>query len=209
MVEKGFAKLPDGGATLGAIVENTSNLVAYHTQVDFRIFDKHNRFAVAPTAQPSQQAVVGVILPGQRIGVGRAIPLPMKSKTPGHWVAEVAKFDVQMATARWWPVDTTARATFRPVITTYQQTKRSPQNVAEILYSVESPLCRTVTRDGVSVIFRDHGGSIIGGSAAPGGTCAPGKRNERVFGPKMPTSVDDRKTTVYAYCDLLGVRSSS
>lgn len=209
VVEKGFATLPGTGASLGAIVENTSDLVAYRTQVDFRVFDKRDRFAIDPTAPPNQRAVVSVILPGQRIGVGREIPLPLESQTPGRWVAEVARFDVKLTTAQWWPLDGRTRTAFRPVTTRYQQIKRATADVAEIFYSVESPLCRAVARGGVSVILRDHGGAIVGGSAVSGGTCVPGRRDERVFGAEIPASADDRRTEIYPYCDLLGSRSSS
>jgi hypothetical protein len=206
VVEQGFTKLPGTGASLGAIVENTSDLVAYGTRVDFRVFDKHDRFAIAPTAPPNQRVVIRVILPGQRIGVGSDIPLSVESATRGHRVADIVTFDVKMTTAQWWSLGGTKS---RPVRTWYQQLKRDASGAAELLYTVDVPLCRAASRGGVSVILRDRGGAIVGGSATSGGTCVPGRHTEGVFDVKVPAGVDDHQTEIYPYCDLLSIQSPS
>jgi hypothetical protein len=211
VVEKGFGAMRGGWAALGAIVENTSDLVAYRVQVDFHALDEHHRSAVDQALSPKPRAVVRVILPGKRIGVGSSVRLRRGPGFMPQWTAKVTKLEVKMSTAEWWPLDGAARATFRPVVGRYRQTKYVPPDGADYMYSVDSPLCGTVARDGMSIIFRDHGGAVAGGLFFPNSsshmTCAPGKRSEDIFAGGVVRGVDDQKTEVYPYCDLVGSRS--
>lgn len=210
VVEKGFAKLRGGWVALGVTVENTSEVVAYRTQVDFQVFDEQHRSAVDQTST-EPRTVVRVILPGQRIGVGSQV---LVRRGPGFLpqsVAEVAGFDVKMTTAQWWPLDSTARRTLQPVTVQYQQTKRIPPDAANYFYSVDSLLCGTVVRDGTSIIFRDHSGAVAGGRFIQAGnyeTCVPGKRNEDILVGGIVKGVDEQKTEIYPYCDLVDPRTT-
>jgi hypothetical protein len=125
---------------------------------------------------------------------------------PGGWLALVAGFDVKMTTAQWWPLDGTAQGSFQPVTVQYQQTKRLPPDANGYFYSVASVLCGAVVRDGTSIIFRDRGGAVAGGRFVQAGnydTCNPGRRNEDLLLGGVPQGIDDRKTEIYPYCDLV------
>jgi hypothetical protein len=193
---------------LGAIITNNSDLVAYRTQVDFHVSDRRDRSLVDQTP-PGQRTVVSVILPGQRIGVGREISVPLGGESSASSaVTEVTGFELKMSTAQWWRPDRTTRTTFHPVVTRHQQTKRVSANVGDISYSVDSRLCGAVVRDGLSIVFRDRAGVITGGLSVPaGGSCVPGRRDEVVRAADLPDDADDRKIEIYPYCDLVGDRS--
>jgi hypothetical protein len=203
IVEKGFTRFgrPVGTVSLGAIVENTSDLVAYRTRIRFRVFDDRHHSAVAASSEKVLYLEIPVILPGHRIGVGDWAYL---REGRSARTVPVSGFEIELGTPQWWP---TRNTVFRPVTTRHLRTERNSVEHASgtVGYSVDSALCRPFATRGVATVFRNSAGAIVGGSFARDNSkdrCIPGKHTESVeaFG-SVPPGIDDSRTESYPYCD--------
>jgi hypothetical protein len=208
VVEKGFTQSGvDGPVSLGAVVQNTSHMVAYRTRVTLRVFD-----SVSPIVEE-----IPVLLPGQRIGVG--------GEAPGG--TKAGPFRVGLDTTHW--LDPAAVDGFEPVTGAYLRTIRpDPQSPAtvDVHYTESSPNCRPLVDRGVATVFRDSGGAIVGGALSQPGTltvfrdkrgvlvggeqhapsgdpCDSGTREMWVIPSNpAPDTAAAARTRVYPYCDL-------
>lgn len=201
VTEKGFTGLSGGWVALGAMLENTSSLVAYRTRVDFHVLDGRHRSALDQTS-PVPRTTVLTVLPGQRVGVGSKALVRQKPGFSAGTATSVAELDVSVRTAQWWP----AGGPLRPVTAPYRQTRHVSSDAADYLYTVDSPLCTTVAREGLSIIFRNRAGAVAGGLFVQGdghASCAPGTRDEDVLVGGVPQGIDEHRTEIYPYCDLV------
>jgi hypothetical protein len=204
IVERGFSPVGIGGTvSLGAIVENTSTLVAYRTRVTLRVFDAQQQSVVPQSYGRFLRQEIPVILPGQRIGVGASTAV--RDGSPGRPVA-VASFEIDLGTPQWWPPDNDAHS-FGPVTTSHQATKRDrvEPGSGSVTYTIESAYCAEIAARGVATVFRNGSGAVVGGDLAvdaPGGRCRPGRFAESSSAFRsIPTDVDDSRTESYPYCD--------
>jgi hypothetical protein len=208
VVEKGFTQSGvDGPVSLGAVVENTSRMVAYRTRVTLRVFD-----SVSPVVEE-----IPVLLPGQRIGVG--------GEASGG--TKAGPFRVELDTTHW--LDPATMGGFESVTGTYLRTVHpDPQSPAtvDIHYTESSPNCRPLIDRGAATVFRDSSGAIIGGALSQPGTltvfrdkrgvlvggeqhapagdpCDSGTREMWVIPSNpAPDTAAPAQTRVYPYCDL-------
>jgi hypothetical protein len=194
IMEQGFTDNVDGGASLGALLRNTSASVALGTTVSYRVYDPQGR--PDPILAQSQQ--IPILLPGQRIGVGQFI---------GRH-GRVASFEVEVGTSRWLPRSALG-GHFTSVTAAVQQTERDPNYgwvARSITYTETSGNCRDLESGPVATVFRDHAGAIVGGSNDPsfGGTvdCRRGHSTLSLEGLTAPVGADDTRTEVYPYCGL-------
>ena len=205
VVEKGFTQLetPVGTVSLGAILENRSELVAYHTRIRFRVLDRQHQSAVPANSGELLDQEIPVILPGQRIGVGAWTYL---RETPSAQPVAVMGFDIDLSASQWWPQDNDVH-TFRSISTRHLGTQRSSveQVTGTVRYSVDSAFCGALTTRGVATVFRNSDGALVGGSFARDNSknrCLAGKYTESMDAFRsIPPRIDDSRTESYPYCD--------
>lgn len=217
VAEQGFSD-SNNTLSIGAVVQNTSDHIAYRTTVAFA-----PTVSVAgqpPTAQRGMLTTeIPVLLPGTAIGIGRELTFAS---------GKVTAAAVDVRTTTWLDKGALGR-TFTTGTTTYLRTihpNTSQRSVVDIHYAERSTNCRALANRRSAVVFRDAGGKIIGGALADpdqrltfvdrqgnqvGGeqrppsspSCSPGQR-ETWISPQSgaPPTADDTHTTVYSYCDL-------
>lgn len=204
VVEKGFTQLaaPAESVSLGTVLANDSTIVAYRTRIRFSVFDRQHHSATLAEGQVLYLEIP-VILPGQRTGVGTAAFL--REDGAGRPVT-VAGFDVEISATQWWPRHNDV-LDFRPISTHHMSTKRrSDQPPSGILkFSVDSSLCHASVIRGVSTLFRDHHGALVGGGFVIDGgghLCQPGKgAGGAGYFDSIPPGIDDSRTQTFIYCD--------
>jgi hypothetical protein len=200
VAEQGFTQPVDerDAVSLGAVLENPSDRIAYHTRVTFQVLDAEGR--TLPTVRGAQATddQVPVILPGQRVGVGSTV----KPTTPNAVVATVR---VTVEVGQWIAGDALGDD-FAPVTAEYRRTVRGAGMGAEIAFVPRSTSCRPLKGavPEASVLFRDQGGKVVGGVRLFNlGHCAQ-SRWESTLSPlqPIPRNADDARTEIYLYCDV-------
>ena len=218
VVEQGFTQDANSAVSIGAVVENTSDKVAYRTKVVFRLFDEaHAELADSGAAPLTVE--IPVILPGQRIGTGQGT----------YRKPKVSTTEIEVQATTWVAHD--ALGSFSPVTAVYLRTARFNPRIptsVDVHYDETSTNCRALTSRTTAVVFRDAMGKIVGGSVAapdlpivfrdeqghdlggekqrpPSPSCAPGRRETWMVPPTGgPATADDARTGIYPYCDLAG-----
>ncbi|SFQ27779.1 hypothetical protein [Amycolatopsis rubida] len=213
VAEKGISST--GLASMGAILRNTSNQIAYRTKA---------RLDVSLVLDGVEQGFDGpqltmeipAILPGQQVGLGR----PLMALNAND---KIASADVDIQTTTWLPPG--ALGSFAPPAATYESTDRasvSPPADA-VRYKETSPNCRALANRRTAVIFRDATGAITGGDLVPpdgkgnppgtpqqppgSASCSPGTRTTWIVPLQhIPPETADPRTTLYPYCDLTAPR---
>jgi len=217
VVEQGFTQEPNSAVSIGAVLENTGGVVAYRTQVTFKLFDAAHT-ELPDAGKPGLTVEIPVILPGQRIGTGSG----------AYRGTPVASVEVGLGMTTWQPRDTFGKA-FSPVTAGYLRTARFNPRIptsVDIHYREVSSNCRSLDNRLTAVVFRDAAGKIVGGDvAAPdtpiifrdehgkdlGGdwqrpaspSCSQGERETWIVPPGgEPPTADDARTTIFPYCDI-------
>ena len=202
VVEQGFSQLDPNQRTvsLGAVLENTSALVAYRARVTFSYADASGQSAVMANS-PELSLEIPVILPGQRVPVGT---WSYVRKGTHSAAVPIADLRVLLGGLVWLPRDPWfAELSVRP-----QAIHRlaGDSSSGTVTYSVNSRFCRALTSRGVAMVFRNSAGAIVGGSIDLGSahqTCAPGTSvSHALVTQSLPADVDESKTEIYPYCDL-------
>ncbi len=206
VVETGFTMIgldanhPDG-VTVGVVVENTSSLVAYRTQVVIRALDPTGASAVNPSFSLALHQEIPVILPGQRVGIG-ANSVGLQEPDFGQY-DKVSTVDVKLTGEQWWPRDNDVHQFAEVTGTAHDLDLNTKNTFGTLQATVDSGYCRPVPPRGIGVVLRNSNGSIIGGGFdTQRDYCMPGVTNWYVsFDHSVPPSVDPAKTTVYPMCD--------
>lgn len=204
VADHGFSQ--DGSnVSMGAVVKNTSALVAYRTRVSFTV-EASRGDAPKATLKSVRETEIPVILPGQQVGVGRGLVV--------SW-GQATNVTTNLETTHWLPKRTLG--TFSQPMTRYRSTSHAPGQPAVVTYSETSRNCRALTDRNTAVIFRDKDDAIVGGAiAAPDGrttripgqkspsspSCSPGSRTTWMAPGSVPSRADDQRTGVYSYCDV-------
>lgn len=192
VVEQGFTSL-NSGISYGAIVENTSNSVAYRTHVTFAFSNNGTPVEQPPSPQNTQE--IPIILPGQRIGVGTTGPLAAPHTATAA--------ELHLGDTTWLTRDEAGRD-LGPITTTVVRTEHPDEHYLgylKITYTTATTTCRPLAWRGVATVVRNQSGTIIGGTLQGSDDgCAPGTHTT------SPTSLlpvpDDARTQVFPYCDL-------
>jgi hypothetical protein len=215
VAEKGISS--SGLVSMGAVVRNTSDHVAYRTRVALKVSVSFNGLPSGPIQGSLLTMEIPVMLPGQRVGVGR--PLVNVSGA-----TKVTSADVDLQTTTWLP--TGALGSFAATTDTYESTSRvklSPPADA-VRYTESSTNCRALSSRRTAVVFRDATGKIVGGDLVPpdgkgnpagspqqppaSPSCSPGERSTWIVPLQdIPQNADDKRTELYSYCDLNVPRS--
>lgn len=192
VVEQGFTDGVNSETSLGAILTNTSSLVAYRTSVSYRVYQGERQLATL--GDVAQQ--IPILLPGQSIGIGELV-------AAGH---PVTSFEVIVQDTQWVP-RTALGKNFGTVTTTVPRTERNPKLpwVARITVTDSVTSCRDLVLGPVATVYRDRTGAIVGGSSdLPFGdfACQRGRNPLTIIGVMAPVAADDGRTETYPYCDV-------
>lgn len=211
VVEKGLSA--SGLVSMGAVVRNTSDRIAYRTRVALKVTAVVNGLPPGPIQGSFLTMEIPVMLPGQRAGVGRPL-INVGGAT------KVTAADVDVQTTTWLPAG--ALGGFTAVTDTYESSSRvnlSPPADA-VKYTEKSANCRALSSRRTAVVFRDANGNIVGGDLVPpdgkgnvsgdpeqkpaaSPSCSPGERSTWVVPlTNIPKNADDKRTELYSYCDL-------
>lgn len=198
--EQGFSTLDARVASLGGIVENTSDRVAYRAQITFRLTAADNASAVGEGSGELLRQEIPIIVPGQRVPVGAWTYL---RAGPDTNPVAISAMVIEIGAAQWFEPDG-----FAPITTALRELKRLPTdpNTATITYTLTSPYCEPLFARGMAMVFRDGNGTIIGGSfeadRSPG-RCQPGTTTESATAQRSaPHEIDAPRTQSTTYCDV-------
>jgi hypothetical protein len=209
VVEQGFSQVgPEpSDVSMGAVVENSGAQVAYRVRVTFQALDAQGGDAIADGSRAFLVQEVPIIGPGERAAVGTSVSARSKDPVVKPSV-KAAKVSVAAAATGWLARDD-AKAPFADITTqvTAGKAARADDGSAKIDYQVTSGYCGELVSRGVSMVFRDANGAIVGGFLANNPTptgCAVGTSTQQVStGDKsVPEKADLDRTEVTQYCDL-------
>jgi hypothetical protein len=189
---------------MGVVLRNTTAKVAYRTRVKFVVLNPAGANVVWETQKSFQVQEVPIIRPGATVAVGNALALsPAARGNP----AAVSKVEITVRVSQWLdPGGAGLGAVTSTVV--------AGGNGGTISYTTDNANCAPMTGRGVSMVFRDPAGRIVGGSldtvAAPH-ACAPGRSTDRTTATpwSVPAAADLDRTEVTAYCDHAAPRSPS
>lgn len=201
-----------GLASVGAVLRNTSDRVAYRTRVVLNALVSVNGLPPGPVQGPLTTMEIPVLMPGQHVGVGRPL-------VNVGGATKVVSAGIDVRTTTWLAKD--ALGGFTPVTDTYESTTRAKASLpADVVrYTERSANCRALVSRRTAVVFRDAAGKIVGGGLLPpdgrgnpagspqeppsSPSCSPGERSTWVVPLQdIPAGADDRRTELYSYCDL-------
>jgi hypothetical protein len=221
VVEKGFTQLGETSdaprvVMLGAVLENTSSLVAYRLPVTFQIVDAAGRPIETEDPFSSEnlpvRAEIPVLMPGQRIGVAGGGTPSYDEIT--HERATAAGFNLILGEAQWWPAEgqDPAFATVTTHINLLDENSSFMPDSFGLDFSIYSPYCEPLIRRGVVVLYRDSGGKLLGGSlvvifrsgppSLPNDWCETGFFNLYSISGDLPMGTDLSRAEVFVYCDF-------
>ncbi len=194
VAESGYTQLGPNKTvvSIGAILENTGEQVAYRARVTFKATAAGGVSAVPAGSGELLSQEIPVILPRQKIPVGA-------------WTyveGQVTAVNVEVTSAMWVARD----ASFAEITTGFQALARTATDpeTASVTYKMISGYCRELTPRGVAMVFRDGGGKIVGGSFELGAEkCPPGESTQRSTAQRSaPAGINDASTQVHPYCDF-------
>jgi hypothetical protein len=194
IADSGFTQLGRNNivVSLGAVLENTSDQVAYRTRVAFKVTGADGRSVVPALSGELLIQEIPMILPKQKM------PL-------GAWTyveGQVTAFTVEVGPTTWVASD----ATFAQITTTVQSLSRthSDSETASVTYQMTLPYCHSLAMRGTAIVFRNASGEIVGGSFELGAlTCPSGVSTQSPAALRSaPIDIDENKTEVYPYCDF-------
>jgi hypothetical protein len=194
VVESGFTQLGPNKtvASIGAILENTGDRVAYRARVTFRVTKADGTSAVPASSGELLSQEIPLILPKQKVPIG----------TWTYVEGQVSAVTVQIGPATWVP----AGSSFAEITTAFQSLARTGTDpeTASVSYKVTSRYCRDLIPRGAAIVFREASGKIVGGSFELGDEkCPPGVSPQRSTAQRSaPLGIDESKTQVYPYCDF-------
>lgn len=214
VMEQGFTQSEDDRLSVGAVLMYTGKGVAFRTRVVVQAFDSARRSFGAPTV-----VEVPVLLPNQRVGIGRDTQL-----TVG---AQISSVRVLPETTHLLPAS--ALGSYRPVTAARPRTRHPDPLVAghvDIHYTDTSTNCAPLQGDEAAVVYRDTHGRVVGGALdTPGslivyrdehgvivggefhppasGSCEPGTRDMWITpNGEQPANADPARTAIYPYCGI-------
>lgn len=215
VVEKGFSQLTNEhrDVLVGAVLENTSSLVAYRVPVTFRVTDQAGRPIDYQRNRRWLRVEIPVVMPGQRIGVGTLVAVDQDERTNQFLTAAAFTADVGMP--QWWPRLSRGH-TFAEVTTQLVRVPNDPQGYSSLHFTIQTRYCETLLRRGVVALYRSANGTLLGGSIQPDGRgtdpqtramCPPWNyhpgypaTSQGLAAP--PPGADDTRTEIYEYCDV-------
>jgi hypothetical protein len=209
VVSHGFTQLGAGryNVSLGAVVRNTSDKIAYRTEVRLRITDAQGRDAVHPSHAQWLVQQVPVIRPGEQVAVGSTVGTRDDVSLNGA-ADEVKSFEVALGSAVWLPAEDAASfPTFTAAFRGIERDSEHPES-GRVQYSVTSNACRSMTPRGTAAVFFDSSGAVVGGlidGVGDLGNCGTASYDATTVDYGIPVKIDEARTQMTEYCDLSGL----
>ncbi|WJK42213.1 hypothetical protein O7608_07450 [Solwaraspora sp. WMMA2056] len=181
------------------MVENTSEYAAYRTLIRFEVTDESG---AAVTTSETLVLEIPLILPGAQVGVGTGSYLD-----DGKTVTEATQVTTHFDATTWVAADDAPTVAIETQHDSIRMSDREGVNWSgRINWQMTSPYCQGLVSRGVSSIFRDSSGKIVGGAiAAVRGPiyCAAGTTDQGVhMMSTIPDGIDESATSTYPYCDF-------
>jgi hypothetical protein len=174
------------------VVENTSEQVAYLTEISIRLVDDSGEPVkdLVNGEQDDVSRAVYVLLPGATAALGATTYVE-------H--AGVADLEIGVGDSQWWPADGPKQ--FAEITVDEVTAEPDGSDGATVGYTAESGYEQQPDACAVQAVFRDSAGKVVGGSnagdvASP--QCPPrGSPGEISVGYGLPSGIDLSKTEVY------------
>jgi hypothetical protein len=209
VTETGFTQSGDRArVSIGAVAENTSSQVAYHTRVIFRAYTAKGTSAIAESEQYTFFFEIPIIRPEERVAIGDFVNVdPTTWQKTGIWLT-VARAGLDLVNTQWIPAENTASF---PTVSARLDPTKPPQasdGWMSVNFAASSNACRELGSRGVGMVFRNAGGAVIGGAVDGDDQtdlCKAGefKSGATAFNKKLP-NVDLARTEVSVFCDVTG-----
>jgi hypothetical protein len=205
VAEQGYTRVGSPAlstVTIGAVLENPSDRVAYRTRVTFDVLGPDGRSVVTDSFRRFQVLEVPIILPGAKIPVGDSLAATR--------LAEVGSVTIKPVVSQWLPAGG-GNDGLAPVTATLvpDKTTRDAEGSGVITYDARSANCTDLVSRGSSYVLRDAGGKLIGGGLSdepePSGCDISENRYPNSFNTALrsiPEGADLAKTQVASLCDL-------
>jgi len=194
VVESGFARLPYAAfVQVGLLIENPSTEVAYATSVSVTVHAADGSVLLAPGSESQQTQTIPAIGPGARVGFGASIGQPPLSTTPPAYLT------VEIGPSFWAPGGHTA-----PSVSDLRvRVTEGTQPYGGVTFTLQSGACTDLPSHGVATLYRDHDGTLIGGSRDPQSPirCPATPATAHVSLPELSPDLDATRVEVYPYCD--------
>lgn len=205
LAEQGYTRvgsLATSNVTIGAVLENPSDKVAYRTRVSFDVLGPEGQSVVADVSRRYQILEVPIILPGAKIPVGTAL-------SPNR-LAEVSSVTIKPVVNQWLaaggPDDGLAPIAVTPLT---DKITSDDQGFGHLAYRTTSANCTNLYSRGSSFVLRDTSGKIVGGgfSEQPqaSGCDIDDDRFDNAFTTAqrgVPQTADLPKTEIASLCDV-------
>jgi len=209
VVEQGYTRIPSSGTvvSMGAVLQNTTDKVAYRTRVKFDVLNAAGTSVVWQKHHTFMVQEIPVILPGAKVAVGDALALTESARPdPGA----VARVSITATVSRWLNAGDGNKGL--GAVTTKlvaDKGQRDADGSGSVSFNTNNANCAQMVGRGTSMIFRDPAGKIVGGSLStepalsackPGSTTSPDLAISTLR--SIPETADLNKTEVTAYCDF-------
>ncbi|GIE79600.1 hypothetical protein Aph02nite_55500 [Actinoplanes philippinensis] len=193
----------DPKVSMGVVLRNETERVAYRTLVTFDALDAAGRTVIADDDQPLRTQVIPLIGPGATVAVGNANLL-----RPGT-ESTIDSLAVTLRGASWLSRGDGSTGLGRVTATmTKGSGRRTIDGQGEVSFSADSENCADLKSRGVSLVFRDSSDRVIGGSldnSPPLDVCATGHHDGQraaMTQTDIPAEADLDRTLVTIHCDF-------
>jgi hypothetical protein len=207
VVDHGFTQFPDpagaGRVSLGALIRNTSNRIAYRAGVKLQITDAQGQDAVDPVNARELILEIPVIRPGEQVALGKRAGT-RDDVSPDATSDKVTAFDVQLGSVTWLTAGDAALFPSFPAAFRGIERAGKSSVTGQVRYSVASTSCRQMTPRGTAVVFFDPSGHVVGGTIDGIGDpthCGTAGYDKATLDTTIPLGIDQAKTLVTEYCD--------
>jgi hypothetical protein len=189
--------------SIGAVLENTTNQVAYRTRVVFDAFGSAGASVVTGPQATYKMIEVPILPPGTRVAVGDTLVADEK--------ATITRVSVSPTVTQWLPPGD-ANNGLAPVTASVVSGKsvREADGSATIAFTAQNPNCTDLLSRGTAFVLRDTTGKIVGGNVygvTRHGACAAGGTTNPVTTVSqentVPANADLDKTEITAFCDVV------
>ncbi|WP_199512224.1 hypothetical protein [Nucisporomicrobium flavum] len=188
--------------SIGAVLQNTSDQVAYRTRVVFDALDASGTSVISGPQATYKMIEVPILLPGATIAVGDTLVADEKST--------VAKVSVTPAVTAWLPPGDANNGLARISATPAANPgTRAANGSATVAFTIESGNCTDLLSRGITFAWRDAAGKLVGGNTdaqTKQSACQTGGANQPITAMSQPNTVpvtaDLAKTDITALCDV-------
>ncbi|HEV8565697.1 MAG TPA: hypothetical protein VGQ92_01210 [Actinoplanes sp.] len=188
--------------SIGAVLENTTDRVAYRTRVVFDAFGSSGASVVTGPQATYKMIEVPILPPGARVAVGDTLVADEK--------ATISKVSISPTVTQWLPPGgpNSGLAPITAAVVTGKSARESDGS-SLITFTAHSPNCTDLLSRGTAFVLRDTSGKIVGGNVdgltkqeacQVGGTTTPVTAMSQQN--TVPATADLDKTEITAFCDV-------